>query len=111
MDFNEYQEQTATTAIYPGAGLGNIVARSYTGLGLANEAGEVAGKIKKWLRDGIPFAEVRAQVKGELGDVMWYVARVADEFGLELDDVARSNLDKLQDRKVRGVLGGSGDSR
>lgn len=120
MLLNEYQQLTGDTAIYPGKGtpLGLI----YCGLKLAGEAGEVAEKIGKAIRDdGLEpnlngqwpslSDERREALKGELGDVLWYVARAARELGYDLSDIAQGNIDKLFDRKARGVLGGSGDNR
>ncbi len=107
--FGDYQTRSRTTAIYPDAG-SNFV---YPTLGLAGEAGEVAEKIKKVLRDkgGKIDDETRAAVEKELGDVLWYVAQLATELGLGLDRVAEANLAKLASRKDRGLLGGSGDNR
>ena len=109
MLISEYQELSRRTATYPGAG-DNIV---YPTLGLAGEAGEVAEKVKKLLRDddGVMSRERREALAGELGDVLWYVAQVATEAGLELEEIAQGNLDKLLSRQRRGVLSGSGDSR
>jgi NTP pyrophosphatase (non-canonical NTP hydrolase) len=102
-DFDEYQDFTRTTAIYPtNSPLG------YLALGLNGEAGEVADKVKKWLRDG--FIDHGAIAK-ELGDTLWYLARLADEIGFSLSQVAEMNVDKLTSRQTRGVLGGSGDNR
>lgn len=113
MHFDEYQEVSESTAIYPEAGSGSFNAVSYTVLGLSNEAGEVAGKLKKVWRDNegkIGKAE-EAELQKELGDVLWYLAAVANELGVSLNDVATQNLHKLLDRKQRGVIGGSGDNR
>jgi NTP pyrophosphatase (non-canonical NTP hydrolase) len=109
MLISEYQELSRRTATYPGAG-DNIV---YPTLGLAGEAGEVAEKVKKLLRDddGVMSRERREALAGELGDVLWYVAQVATEAGLDLEEIAQGNLDKLLSRQRRGVLSGSGDSR
>ena len=109
MRISEYQELSRRTATYPGAG-DNIV---YPTLGLAGEAGEVAEKVKKLLRDddGVLSDERREALAGELGDVLWYVAQVATEAGLDLEEIAQGNLDKLLSRQQRGVLSGSGDSR
>jgi NTP pyrophosphatase (non-canonical NTP hydrolase) len=109
MLISEYQELSRRTATYPGAG-DNIV---YPTLGLAGEAGEVAEKVKKLLRDddGVMDDERREALAGELGDVLWYVAQVATEAGLDLEEIAQGNLDKLLSRQRRGVLSGSGDSR
>ena len=112
MSLNEYQKATRTTAKYPGAHKGDWDALSYLGLGLG-EAGEVQGKLKKISRDDNKVAtdEVKEAIAGELGDVLWYVARLADELGFDLDFVAAKNVEKLQSRMARGVLGGSGDYR
>jgi NTP pyrophosphatase (non-canonical NTP hydrolase) len=109
MLISDYQELSRRTATYPGAGE-NLV---YPTLGLAGEAGEVAEKVKKLLRDdgGVMSQERRAALAGELGDVLWYVAQVATEAGLDLEEIAQANLDKLLSRQRRGVLSGSGDSR
>ena len=110
--FDDYQLATATTAKYPGALTGDIRAISYTALGLG-EAGEVQGKVKKVLRDddGVVTHEKRKEIAAELGDVLWYVARLADEIGMSLNAIAQWNIDKLRDRAARGVLQGSGDNR
>jgi NTP pyrophosphatase (non-canonical NTP hydrolase) len=109
MLISEYQELSRRTATYPGAG-DNLV---YPTLGLAGEAGEVAEKVKKLLRDdgGVMSDERREALAGELGDVLWYVAQVATEAGLDLEEIAQGNLDKLLSRQRRGMLSGSGDSR
>ncbi|HML24146.1 MAG TPA: nucleoside triphosphate pyrophosphohydrolase family protein [Aggregatilinea sp.] len=109
LTLREYQERAALTAKYPDAGHNPI----YPTLGLAGEAGEVAEKVKKVLRDnGGQFdAAAVAAIRKELGDVLWYVARLAAELGLDLEDVAQANLDKLASRQARGVLHGSGDER
>jgi NTP pyrophosphatase (non-canonical NTP hydrolase) len=109
MLLSDYQALSRRTATYPDAGE-NIV---YPTLGLAGEAGEVAEKVKKLLRDdgGVMSDERRAALAGELGDVLWYLAQVATEAGLELEEIAQANLDKLLSRQQRGVLSGSGDQR
>lgn len=108
MNLNDYQQKASTTAKYPdGTGL------LYTTLGLASEAGEVAGKVKKVIRDenAILSEERRLELVSELGDVLWYVAMLAKELNYDLSDVAQMNLGKLFDRNTRGVIGGSGDNR
>jgi len=109
MDFEEYQKKSRETAIYPNKG-SNFV---YPVLGLVGESGEVAEKIKKILRDnnGIVDEEKREEIKKELGDVLWYIAQLATELGLSLDEIARFNIKKLQSRKRRNKLHGSGDDR
>ena len=85
----------------------------YPTLGLVNEAGEVAGKIKKVFRDkdGEISAETREALKAELGDVLWYLAQTCTELEISLDEVAESNLTKLLDRQARGKIQGDGDNR
>jgi NTP pyrophosphatase (non-canonical NTP hydrolase) len=109
LTFEEYQRESRTVAIYPNQGE-NFV---YPTLGLAGEAGEVAEKVKKVLRDkqGKIDAETAAAIQKELGDVLWYVAQLATELHMNLGEVAAINLRKLFDRKSRGTLSGSGDSR
>lgn len=109
MTFEEYQKFSRRTALYPDRDH-NFV---YPTLGLAGEAGEVAEKIKKVIRDnaGVLDDQRRQEVKKELGDVLWYVAQLATELGLDLQDIAKTNLDKLLSRKERGTLSGSGDNR
>lgn len=109
MDFTTYQTKSRRTAKYPAIGHPVI----YPTLGLANEAGEVAGKVKKVFRDKggiIGEAECEA-LKGELGDVLWYLAQVCTELGLSLDEVAEKNIEKLYSRLERGAIGGDGDNR
>ena len=110
MQANHYQMFTIDTAIYPEAGSGSLGALSYVTLGLAGEAGEIANKVKKLIRDGAS-PEKREAIGKELGDVCWYIARLADELGINLEDLFQMNADKLSDRKARGVIGGSGDGR
>ncbi|MHB2016848.1 MAG: nucleoside triphosphate pyrophosphohydrolase family protein [Candidatus Xenobia bacterium] len=107
--FGEYQRDSRRTAVYPDQGH-NFV---YPTLGLVGEAGEVAEKVKKVIRDrgGQLDDAVRDALKGELGDVLWYVAQLATELGLDLDDVAQFNLEKLRSRHERGRIHGSGDNR
>lgn len=113
IDFDDYQEATMETAIYPEAGEGTELALAYVGLGLASEAGEVAGKIKKIIRDsGGTVTEEQAEViKKEVGDVLWYAARLSDELDFALGSAAELNLNKLMARKQLGTIGGDGDNR
>lgn len=113
MDLNLYQRATADTALYPGAGYGTMEALSYATLGLAGEAGEIANKVKKVIRDdnGVLTVEKAQAISDELGDVLWYLARVAEEVKTALNAVAEKNLDKLNSRRERGVIQGSGDNR
>ena len=109
MELNAYQSAARKTAAYPDIGRNPI----YPTLGLSGEAGEVADKVKKVIRDqsGVFDAPTREAIKLELGDVLWYVAQLAGELGYDLDQVAQANLDKLASRAVRGRISGSGDSR
>lgn len=109
MNFQEYQEKSRKTAKYPEAGH-NFV---YPVLGLAGEAGEVAEKVKKIIRDknGVVDDEVRESIQKELGDVLWYVAQLSTEFGLSMDSVAEGNIEKLRSRFERGMINGNGDNR
>ncbi len=109
MTFDEYQHQSRVTAVYPDAGKNYV----YPSLGLVSEAGEVAGKVKKVLRDegGVFSAERKDQVAAELGDVLWYIAQIATELGLSVDAIAAQNMEKLLSRMDRGKLSGSGDNR
>lgn len=109
LTFKEYQARAAETARYPGAGSNPI----YPTLGLAGESGEVCEKVKKVIRDngGNFDADAVSAIKKELGDVLWYVARLAAELGLDMEEVAAENLSKLASRKERGQLHGSGDDR
>ncbi len=108
MDLSDYQRQSRRTAEYP-----REAWLAYPALGLAGEAGEVAEHAKKAIRDdaGKVSDERRATMSKELGDVLWYVAQLATELGLDLDEIAGQNLEKLFSRQQRGVLSGSGDDR
>ena len=109
MNFTDYQNKARVTAKYPVIGHGVI----YPTLGLVNEAGEVAGKIKKIFRDkdGVIGEADREALKAELGDVLWYIAQVATELDLSLDEIAEHNINKLLDRQARGKIQGDGDNR
>lgn len=104
LSFDEYQEFTEETAVYP-----SYFALPYLALGVAGESGEVTEHVKKYIRDN---DETKLEeLKGELGDVLWYVARLADELDVSFESVAKGNVAKLIDRKEREVLHGSGDAR
>jgi NTP pyrophosphatase (non-canonical NTP hydrolase) len=109
VQLSDYQRRSRVTAVYPDAG-SNL---AYPALGLCGEAGEAAEKVKKAIRDdgGELTPERRDALATELGDVLWYVAQLATEAGLELDQIARANLEKLLSRRDRAVLQGSGDFR
>lgn len=113
MNFDEYQAAALATAVYPNPGEMTREGITYTVLGLASEAGEVAGALKRVIRDdGWPISDERyQQIVDELGDVLWYVATAAREMGCSLDTVAQWNLAKLTNRAERGTLHGAGDKR
>lgn len=112
---HRYQNLIEQTAVYP-----REIGIGYTALGLAGEAGEIANKVKKMYRDDNLLdmnvtEQVRAvrrdDIKGELGDVLWYVTALAQEFGLTLEEIMEYNITKLLGRRERGTLQGSGDNR
>jgi NTP pyrophosphatase (non-canonical NTP hydrolase) len=102
-DFDEYQKKALAYAIYD-----RKYRVVYPSLGLASEAGEVADKVKKWIRDGTVD---KAAISKELGDVLWYIAVLANDLGFPLSEVAKVNLDKLDKRQKNGTIKGSGDNR
>lgn len=106
--FDEYQAKAYATAIYP-----ERYGILYPALGLASEAGEVADKVKKRIRDheGYVSPDSADEIVKELGDVLWYVANLAADLGVSMSAVADGNLEKLASRSKRGKLGGSGDNR
>jgi len=108
MQFNEYQVEAVSLAVY---GTGNTII--YPTLGLVGEAGEVADKVKKVLRDNNGnFTEtIKEEIIKELGDVLWYIAALANDLEYTLDEVANINLDKLISRRERNKLHGEGDNR
>lgn len=103
MEIKQYQQQAYTTATETSR---NIY---YMTMGLAGEAGEIANKVKKVMRDSRVID--REDLAKEIGDVLWYVAGICTVLDLDLNDVAEANLKKLADRKARGVISGSGDNR
>ena len=110
MTFEEYQKQALTTVLTTGNEFKDLL---HWVLGINGEAGEVAEKVKKIIRDknGVITDEDKKELAKELGDVMWYIAVFAHDLGVPLDDIAKQNLAKLKSRKERGVLGGDGDNR
>jgi NTP pyrophosphatase (non-canonical NTP hydrolase) len=108
-DFNTYQRESRKTWTL----IHTDHAIVYPTLGLVNEAGEVAGKVKKLFRDkdGLIGEEDRQALKGELGDVLWYLAQICTELDLTLAEVAEANLEKLFSRLERGTIRGEGDIR
>jgi len=104
-----YEQQAGETAIFP-----KDRALEYLALGMTSEAGEVAGKVKKLIRDGEDvegFELKKIAIASEIGDVLWYCAMMAKEVGVPLNTIMQENLRKLHDRKERGTLQGSGDDR
>jgi NTP pyrophosphatase (non-canonical NTP hydrolase) len=109
MNFIEYQHYSRKTAIYPKLGKNFL----YPTIGLFGECGEIAEKIKKIIRDKhnkVSEAD-KMEIKKELGDVLWYISALCSELKLSLNDVAESNINKLQSRKARNILHGNGDNR
>jgi len=104
-----YQEKACETAIFP-----KNKAMEYLTLGLTGEAGEIANKVKKFIRDGAvkdEYLAKRIEIGYEIGDVLWYCAVLAEELDMNLGHIMENNLQKLADRKKRGTLSGSGDNR
>lgn len=110
MTFDDYQSQAITTNLRNKDRLLELMQQV---LGLGDESGEVLAIFKKWIRDdGADFEKLNIEnIKKELGDILWYIAVVADDLKIDMNDIAEFNLKKLADRKNRGVLGGSGDNR
>jgi NTP pyrophosphatase (non-canonical NTP hydrolase) len=106
INFSDYQRKAVTTAVYP-----KTYNVSYPALGLAEEAGEVAGKIAKMMRDNISIVDQRKKIEAEMGDVLWMLAALAHDCGLNLQSVAEKNIQKLQARQKAGTLHGEGDDR
>lgn len=106
--FNTYQTEAMKTAIYP-----ENKAIVYTCLGLLSEAGEIAGKVKKVIRDknGVFDDDVTDAISHEIGDVLWYVAALCKALDISMAHVAADNIEKLAGRQMRGTLSGSGDNR
>lgn len=102
--FAAYQDEARKTAIYPQQSM-----RTYPLIGLVGEVGEFCNKYKKEIRDKAILDKEDA--KKELGDILWYLSNLCTDFGIALDEVALLNLEKLNDRAQRGVIGGSGDNR
>lgn len=110
MDFDEYQKLAARTAAVPN---GTVLQLYDLGLGIAGEAGEIAEKLKKSIRDdGATISEERkAALKKELGDVLWYLSQLSRVLGFSFSDIAQTNIDKLWERHQKGQIRGSGDNR
>lgn len=110
MTFDEYQQQALTTAIY---NPDPLMDKTIWAMGVAGEAGEVVEKWKKIVayKEGVVSDEDKAELGKELGDVVWYIAVLAQQLGLSFDDIMQQNLAKLKSRKARGVVKGAGDNR
>lgn len=116
MELNEYQKLALQTAVYPAE-----YKILYPALGMNGEAGEVADKVKKVIRDTIVLKDCNGsivlpkdksvEIAKEIGDVLWYCATLSNDLGYSLEEIANMNVEKLQSRKNRGVLGGFGDNR
>jgi len=110
MTFEEYQKKALSTVLSTGDEFKDLL---HWVLGITGEAGEVAEKVKKIIRDknSVVTEDDKKELAKELGDVLWYLAVFANDLGVSMDEIAQTNLDKLASRKERGVLGGSGDNR
>ena len=116
MELNDYQKQALSTVGYP-----YEFKTIYPALGMNGEAGEVADKVKKVIRDTFVMTDdkgaivlsvdKRIELAKEIGDVLWYCATLSHDLGMKLEDVAQMNIDKLKSRQERGKLSGSGDNR
>lgn len=109
MHFSDYQKQSRLTAIYPQMGQNY----TYSLIGLVGETGEVAEKIKKLIRDkqGKLDNIYRDEIKKEMGDVLWYFSQLATDLGIDLEDLVKTNLEKIKSRQIRHKIHGSGDDR
>ena len=106
LNFNAYQAAAKKTTVYP-----NDAKVFYPAMGLAGEAGEVCNKIKKITRGDVKLNEIKDDLAGEIGDVLWYCAVLAEELEMNLGHIMEKNLEKLADRHKRGKISGSGDNR
>jgi NTP pyrophosphatase (non-canonical NTP hydrolase) len=110
MTLDEYQQKALVTASDSGDEFKNLL---HWVLGISGEAGEIAEKVKKIIRDksGVVSEQDKTELAHEIGDVLWYLAVLSHQLGVPFEEVAQHNIDKLKSRKTRGVLGGSGDNR
>ena len=113
MDFKEYQMRARRYDLFKPSGDYNTVSVVEKVLGLAGEAGETADKVKKILRDknGLISDVDKREVVKELGDTLWYISAISSYLGVELEEVAKQNIDKLESRRRRNQLHGEGDNR
>jgi NTP pyrophosphatase (non-canonical NTP hydrolase) len=105
MDTDRYQFEATSTCLESAFCLDYLIP------GLAAEAGEVAGKYAKYVRDGTLITDLHIDLAKELGDCLWFIALICEKIGVDMSKVAQGNLDKLNDRAKRNVLKGSGDNR
>lgn len=108
MDLSEYQDEALVTAVQSGDPIHDLCHYAF---GASDEAGEIAGAMKKYLRGDFGTHELRRRLKGEIGDTLWYLAVLADDIGFDLSEVAEGNIKKLRDRDERGKITGDGDNR
>lgn len=118
MNFKQYQKEATKTALYPRDIIlegeqSKLMSWIYPMIGLSGEAGEVANKVKKIIRDehGEISSDMRNIISMELGDLLWYMAQLCTELHISLDDVAFRNIEKLKERAKEGKIKGSGDKR
>jgi NTP pyrophosphatase (non-canonical NTP hydrolase) len=110
MNLDQYQEEASKTAIFPNELPDFLdVGQVYVVLGQAGETGEIAEKLKKSIREG--EEEYIEEMRAEVGDVLWYLSQVCEEFDWDMDEIAEENIAKLQDRQERDKLTGKGDNR
>lgn len=110
MTLDDYQKKALTTAMASDDEFKDLL---HWALGINGESGEIAEKLKKIIRDkqGKVSEADKVELAKEVGDVLWYLAVFTDHLGFRFEKIAQDNLDKLQSRKARGVIGGSGDNR
>ncbi len=111
MEFNEYQEKASVTATFTGKQEEHQL--MYLALGVCGEAGEIAEKVKKIIRndEGVVSDEKRESIRSEIGDVLWYLSQLSRVLGIPFEDAAQDNIRKIMDRKARGVVKSTGDTR
>ena len=111
MEFNEYQEKASVTATFTGKQEEHQL--MYLALGVCGEAGEIAEKVKKIIRndEGVVSDEKRESIRSEIGDVLWYLSQLSRVLGIPFEDAAQDNIRKIMDRKARGVVRSTGDTR
>ena len=110
MTLDEYQKQALTTVISCGDDFKDL---THWVLGISGESGEIADKLKKIIRDqnGVVTSENKTELAKEVGDVLWYLAVLAEHLGVSFEEIAQGNIAKLRSRQARGAIGGSGDNR